>query len=321
MKIAPIILDIEASGLGARSYPIEIGLALPDDRSYSRLILPEPDWTHWSDEAQAIHHIDRDQLRDKGRPAAEIAGELNELLAGQLVYSDGWANDYSWLALLFDAAGCSPRFRVENLRSLLREDQLARWHPCKDQISADLAAGRHRASTDARILQLAVLRLNDGVMPIAPGHEERLIAQMAELDAQTLSDLIAASRGQRELLRLRERHTALICAGGRILAEHLDQHLSAYVALRQSGATHWEIAAINIHPWYRGTGLYRRMLIRTLAHLLSHGAQTLTSLVLPGSEATVRFHEKLGFVREAESPGQIRYSIRVEDLARRLRRI
>lgn len=317
---APIILDIEASGLGARSYPIEIGLALTDGSSWCRLIRPEPDWTHWSDEAQAIHRIDRETLASLGHPAAKVATELNERLAGQLVHSDGWANDYSWLALLFDAAGLQPRFRIENLRSLLSEEMAAQWHPTKEQIRADLGVERHRASADARILQLTVIRLSRGKFQPTP-HEEVLIQQMAQLDQLTLADLIAASRGHDELLRLRERHTALICGGGRVLAEHREQHLAGYVALRPIAADRWEIASINIHPWYRSTGLYRRLLIRTLAHLLSHGAAQLSSLVLPGSEALIRLHEKLGFEREAATPEAIRYSIPVETLARRLRRI
>lgn len=319
---APIILDIEASGFGPNGYPIEIGIALPGDQSFCSMIRPEPQWTHWSLEAEAIHHISRETLRQHGRPAIEVAHELNRLLAGKTVYSDGWAHDYSWLAQLFDVAGSVPHFRLDNLRTLLTEEQATHWHPSKDQITADLALDRHRASANARILQLTVLRLIHGStppLPAAGAHEAKLIEEMAELDALTLFDLIVASRGHCERAWLRERHAALLAGGGRILAERLKHRLAGYVALRPVGEAHWEIVSVNLHPWYRSTGLYRRLLIRTVALLLSHGAHTLSSQVLPGHEVAIRFHEKLGFARERETPQSIHYTIRVVDLARRLR--
>lgn len=156
---APAVLDIEASGLGRRSYPIEVGLVLPDGQSFCTLVRPESDWTHWDPQAEQMHGIARDLLQARGRPASEVALALNERLAGQVVYSDGWANDYSWIGLLFDAADMQPRFKLENLRSLLSEDEAERWHVVKDQVCTECAITRHRASADARLLQLTVLRL------------------------------------------------------------------------------------------------------------------------------------------------------------------
>jgi hypothetical protein len=43
----PIIIDVEASGLGHGSYPIEVGFALADGETHCRLIKPEEDWQHW----------------------------------------------------------------------------------------------------------------------------------------------------------------------------------------------------------------------------------------------------------------------------------
>ena len=48
----PAIIDIEASGFGRGSYPIEVGFALPDRTSYSFLIKPAQSWTHWSEDAE-----------------------------------------------------------------------------------------------------------------------------------------------------------------------------------------------------------------------------------------------------------------------------
>lgn len=319
---APIVIDIEASGLGPRSYPIEIGVALPDDRGFCTLVRPEPDWTFWDTEAEAIHHIPRFEAARHGRPAAEVADVLNSELAGKVVYSDGWAHDYSWLSLLYDVAGRRPSFRLDNLRSLLTEEEAARWHDTKVQLRAELRPERHRASNDARVLQLTLLRIKRGHQvhgSAARAHEVRLIDEMVELDALTLSDFIADSLGRFDRAVRREHHVAALAGGGRVLAEHLNHRLAGYVLLRPALGGEWEILAINIHPWYRSTGLHRRLMTRTLAHLLSHGAHVVTSLVLASQEQAARLHERLGFSRKDEAGGMVRYSLPVADLARRLR--
>lgn len=158
----PAVLDVEASGFGRNSYPIEIGYVLPDGHVFCTLIRPEPQWTHWDPQAEQLHHIPRPALLSRGRPAAEVAGLLNRQLAGRTVYSDGWNHDYTWLALLFDVAGLQPRFRLENLRALLQEDEAERWHAVKRQIAGERGPQRHRASADARLLQLTLQRVRQG---------------------------------------------------------------------------------------------------------------------------------------------------------------
>lgn len=152
-------MDLEASGFGRRSYPIEVGLALADGSSFCTLIRPEPEWTHWDPAAEQLHHIRREIAVTHGRPATEVARLLNERLRGQTVYSDGWANDYSWMAALFEVAEMAPAFRLDNLRSLLREAEADQWHAVKQQVSERLGLQRHRASADARLLQLTLLEL------------------------------------------------------------------------------------------------------------------------------------------------------------------
>lgn len=150
---------MEASGFGRHSYPIEVGLALADGGSFCCLIRPEPDWTHWDPAAEQLHHIRRDIAVAHGRPAAEVARLLNERLHGQTVYSDGWSNDYSWMSALFEVADLVPAFRLENLRSLLHETEAEHWHAVKREVGARLGVQRHRASADARVLQLTLLQL------------------------------------------------------------------------------------------------------------------------------------------------------------------
>ena len=62
LDTVPPIIDLEASGFGRGSYPIEVGFALENREIYSFLIKPEADWTHWSEEAEEIHGISREQL-------------------------------------------------------------------------------------------------------------------------------------------------------------------------------------------------------------------------------------------------------------------
>ncbi len=154
----PCVLDIEASGFGGRSYPIEVGYVLPDGDSRCTLILPPPHWTHWDDKAERMHGISRSTLLRHGRPAPEVAQMLNGDLAGRTVYCDGWGHDYSWLAALFDEAGLVPRFRLESVRRLLDETCLARLPALQQAARHELGVARHRASNDARALQLAIAR-------------------------------------------------------------------------------------------------------------------------------------------------------------------
>ncbi|MBC7683191.1 MAG: hypothetical protein H7172_12745 [Ferruginibacter sp.] len=155
----PAVLDIEASGFGRLSYPIEVGCILPDGTSFCSLIRPEPEWVHWDPKAEKLHHISRELTVKVGRSALDVARLLNIHLRGQTVYSDGWANDFTWVAALFEAVDMSPYFKLENLRSLLSEDEAARWHDVKQQVSDELGLQRHRASSDARVLQRTLQRL------------------------------------------------------------------------------------------------------------------------------------------------------------------
>lgn len=149
----PLIIDVEASGFGRGSYPIEVGVALSDSRTHCRIIRPEPDWQHWDCSAEKLHGIARQVLIQHGCAVREVAQWLNDCLAGERVYSDAWGNDSSWLALLFDCAGVRQRFRLQPLYSLLSDSQISHWHNTKHAIVDRSGFTRHRASHDAFILQ------------------------------------------------------------------------------------------------------------------------------------------------------------------------
>ena len=155
----PAVLDIEASGFGRDSYPIEVGFVLPDGESFCSLIRPATGWTHWDPEAERVHHISRETLFKHGRGLDEVAALLNDRLAGRTVYSDAWSHDYTWLAVLFEAAGTTPSIKLDNLRALLTEQEAAFWNVVKTQVTTEMRLQRHRASSDAKILQHTLMRL------------------------------------------------------------------------------------------------------------------------------------------------------------------
>lgn len=159
MPQAPAVLDIEASGFGRDSYPVEVGFVLSDGQTYCSLIKPAPDWTHWDPAAEKVHRIPLQTVVSHGRDVREVATQLNERLRGLTIYCDGWAHDYVWLNVLFDAARLSPSFKLDNLRALLTEQEAAFWSVVKQQITTEMRLPRHRASSDAKILQHTLMRL------------------------------------------------------------------------------------------------------------------------------------------------------------------
>ena len=175
----PYIIDIEASGFGPFSYPIEVGVALGPGTKYCSLIAPALDWTHWDAAAEQVHHISRSILETHGKPAVQVALSLNELLGNATVYSDGWVVDQPWLTQLFSRSGVSQQFSISPLEMILSEDQMAVWHEVKNRVITDLALTRHRASFDALIIQETWLRTREataearaterepGIVPVA----------------------------------------------------------------------------------------------------------------------------------------------------------
>ena len=156
----PIIIDVEASGFGQGSYPIEIGIALADGSRHCFLVAPARSWKHWDTEAEKVHGISRELLSSHGRPIQDIAWRLNELLRTRTVYSDAWSFDMSWLGKLYDAAGMRQTFKVADIVELMDEEQREHWQDTKQSVIESLGLRRHRASGDARILQETWRRLN-----------------------------------------------------------------------------------------------------------------------------------------------------------------
>ncbi len=155
----PTVLDIEASGFGRGSYPIEVGIARADGSCCAFLIQPQQEWTHWDPKAELLHGISRERLFQEGYPAHQVAQWLNDELSSLgKAYSDSWGYDNTWLSLLFHHARMLPRFRLEALRILLSEEQQALWSDTKEHVIGESDINRHRAGEDARLLQLTYQR-------------------------------------------------------------------------------------------------------------------------------------------------------------------
>jgi hypothetical protein len=124
----PVFYDFEASR-ALDGFPIEIGWAFVDAAKLTivaegHLIRPVAAWDideRWSDDAQALHGIDRAMLRAEGIPPYQIALHLNAALSGRRLFSDSEL-DEKWLNDLFEAAGVSPVFDVQrtSCETLLR---------------------------------------------------------------------------------------------------------------------------------------------------------------------------------------------------------
>lgn len=156
------VIDIEATGFGRHSHPIEIGFVREDGLAWCSLIKPAMDWQHWDEGAAQVHGITRASLLQHGRPVTEVAQRLNRHLAGRTVYCDAWAHDYPWLALLFAAADLVPAFRLESVKTLLDDAGLAHLDTERQRAFAAMGIRRHRASGDAKALQWALQRVTAG---------------------------------------------------------------------------------------------------------------------------------------------------------------
>lgn len=158
MTLPSMILDIEASGFGKTSYPIEVAVVDANGSLvYESLIKPLPEWTHWSIDAEKTHAISREQLYLAGHEAVDVARELNTLLRHQTIYCDAWYHDYIWLQRLFNAVGTYPAFKLESVFRLISDSEAELWGQRKHQAAASLGVKRHRAANDAAMIREALL--------------------------------------------------------------------------------------------------------------------------------------------------------------------
>lgn len=156
----PTFIDFEASSLDLiASYPIEVGVCMSDGTLLSWLIKPHVLWQDWSESAQRIHGITREELAESGVDIGTVAADLNRLLQGP-VYCDAWTFDAFWLHRLFRAANCKPLFQLESISMLLNPTELGLWSGVRRELVRELALDMHRAANDALVLQETWKRVN-----------------------------------------------------------------------------------------------------------------------------------------------------------------
>lgn len=163
-----VFLDFEASSLGKRGFPVEVGWAAEDGSEESHLIRPAPGWDDWSEEAEGIHGLTRETLEREGEPHDAVARRMVAVLTGHALYASAPSWDGQWLSRLLRAAGL-PRhaLRLRDTEEAQREAVLAALAeagvPAEQQaglayeiLSAALAEAEqagppaHRALADAR---------------------------------------------------------------------------------------------------------------------------------------------------------------------------
>jgi hypothetical protein len=160
----PIFYDCEASGL--EGFPIEIGWAFLDTatatvQSESHLVLPSPQWdvqSLWNADAEALHGVSLEYLKQNGQTAYSVARRMNQVLADRELFSDS-PMDEGWLKQLFEAAGLEPAFTIRRTLAHVIAEQAARSrfmpseaYQAAQERAAQISPRTHRAEADARHL-------------------------------------------------------------------------------------------------------------------------------------------------------------------------
>lgn len=153
------VMDIEASGFGRDSYPIEIGIVMADGSEYQTLVRPESGWWHWEKSAQDVHGITRSDLFKYGRSVSQVGRDINQMCAGAVLYSDCWVHDSYWFRRLFDASHIAPLAQCKAMEYLLGDEQQQQYQTVKQQLASRLGLPMHRALNDAIVIQKALQTL------------------------------------------------------------------------------------------------------------------------------------------------------------------
>lgn len=130
-----------------------------DGRSEQHLIRPAENWTDWSDQAEAIHHIPRARLVADGAPHLTVAQRMIEALMGHDLFASAPSWDGKWLSTLLRAAGL-PR---QSLRLAATEDA---QHKTVSHILERVVAPHDLAAQT----QMLIARVNSEERNVAPAH-------------------------------------------------------------------------------------------------------------------------------------------------------
>ena len=185
-----VFLDFEASSLAKRSYPIEVAWVFEDGVSESYLIRPAPEWTEWSAEAEAIHHLSREQIERDGMPHRHVAERMLAALTGHSLHASAPSWDGKWLSALLRATDI-PRHSLR-----LRDSDEACFETGR-QILGDLLPALERDAALADLL--AFVRSRTEAQPVAhralaDAEAERAVWLAMREEATGLADRLRTAR-------------------------------------------------------------------------------------------------------------------------------
>ncbi|UPG72693.1 transcriptional regulator [Roseomonas gilardii subsp. gilardii] len=188
-------LDFEASSLEKGGFPVEVGWVLEDGTEEAHLIRPAPDWTVWSAEAEAIHHLSRSRLEAEGEVPDAVAARMMEALSGHEILASAPSWDGQWLSRLLRAGGL-PRHALRlgdtdaaeeaEAERILREaglpvaeraTQVRRIVEEARQADEALGPAEHRALADARRSRRLFEAVRQGARAMAEQHQAARTAQ------------------------------------------------------------------------------------------------------------------------------------------------
>ncbi len=142
-------IDLEASGLSAQSWPIEVGWCFREGAPQAYLVRPAPAWSEdaWDERAQALHGVSYQTLKKYGEAPENLCALLNTALTGCIVYSDAPDWDGFWLYRLFQAGGQRQTFSLTDFRQVFKGASTSAINGLVAK-AAKTAPHRHRASAD-----------------------------------------------------------------------------------------------------------------------------------------------------------------------------
>ena len=140
-----VFLDFEASSLGKRGFPVEVGWVFEDGRAEEHLIRPAPGWEEWDAGAERVHGLSRERLARDGEAHDAVARRMVETLSGHDLLASAPSWDGQWLSRLLRAAGL-PRHALR-----LRDTEEARREAA---VAALAAEGRDPAREEALVARV-----------------------------------------------------------------------------------------------------------------------------------------------------------------------
>jgi hypothetical protein len=148
-----VFLDVEASGMGIESFPIEIAYSSSNGDKNEYLIKPTQDWLNdgsWCFNAEHnIHKISLEILIENGMNTYDVAINLNKALLGKFLLCNDLEYDGVWLTQLFKAASIGVQFTLTDIRYLYEYWGEDKTNAFKEVYKSIVPSTNHRALPDA----------------------------------------------------------------------------------------------------------------------------------------------------------------------------